>query len=85
MSLAKFERKRVEDLLADHGLVSAEILAKSITEAQEKGVGLLSLLAHENRISETDAAQLLSKEYQLPFIKTSAYELQRDSLGELPR
>lgn len=73
--LDKIVRKRLGDILVQEGLVEPGQLADSLVEQKRTGKLLGEILVESDLVSEWDIAKVISKQYQIPFILASSYEI----------
>jgi type IV pilus assembly protein PilB len=73
--LDKIIRKRLGDILVQEGLIRAEQLEDSLTEQSRTGRLLGEILVESGLVTEWDIAKVISKQYQIPFILASSYDI----------
>jgi type IV pilus assembly protein PilB len=76
---------RLGELLVRENLISLQQLQKAQEEARKSGGRLGSLLVKQGAIGESDLTQFLSKQYGVPAISLSDFDIDDDVLKLVPR
>lgn len=80
VNISKLTKKRLGELLLEEGLVKEEQIAEALKKQQETGELLGEVLVRLGYISEGDIARSLARQFGLPYIVASDYEIDPDVL-----
>lgn len=78
--MQRIRRRKFGEILVAEGLITREVLQDSLSRQQGSGMTVGALLLADGVITETDIVRCISSQYQLPFIRTSSYELDKGLL-----
>ncbi len=76
--LDKIVKKMLGDILVQEGLIEQAQLDDSLTEQSRTGKLLGEILVESDLVTEWDIAKVISKQYQIPFILASSYDIAPD-------
>jgi MSHA biogenesis protein MshE len=77
-------RIRLGDVLVEHGTITAEQLATSLTEQRRSGRKLGRVLADLGFVSESALHELLAKHLEVPFVDLKHARIDREAVKLLP-
>jgi len=81
LNLPKLIRKKLGEILVEEGLLKEEQIQEAL-QKQKAGGGLLGeVLVRLNYVSEIDIARAIAKQFGLPYIDATKYNISRDALA----
>lgn len=84
VNIAKLVRKKLGELLVDEGLLRDEQVQEALRKQKESGELLGEALVSLGYVSEVDIARAISKQFGLPYIDASRYQVTKDVANLLP-
>jgi hypothetical protein len=84
IQIAKLTRKRLGEILIEEGILKEDQLVESLRRQKETGELLGDVLVQLGFLSETDIARALVKQFGLPFIDASNYQVSRQAIESVP-
>lgn len=84
VNIAKLVRKKLGELLVDEGLLREEQIQEALKKQKESGELLGEALVSLGYVSEVDIARAISKQFGLPYIDASRYQITKDVTSILP-
>lgn len=85
MEIKKNTKKRIGEILIEKGFINTTQLERALQEQKEKGGLIGSILINMGALREEDLLCALSKQFDIPFIRLSHYNVNRNTLKLLPR
>ncbi|MGA1489734.1 MAG: hypothetical protein ACO4B4_09955 [Planctomycetota bacterium] len=80
--MQKIRRRKFGEILVAEGIISRESLRSALERQRGTGLTVGELLLQEGVIAESDIVRCICSQYQLPFIRPSAYEASSKLLDE---
>jgi hypothetical protein len=78
-------RTPLATMLTEAGLVTSDQVEDANAEASRTGDRLAEVVVRHGWVSEEDVAQLLAKQYELPFLEKDSFAVEPDAVGPLRR
>ena len=75
VNISKLTKKRLGELLQDEGLIKEEQIAEALKKQKETGELLGEVLLRLGYIGEVDIARCIAKQFGMPFILASDYDI----------
>ena len=75
----------IANMLLSHKKISEKQMTQIQTLSKESGQDMISVIIDKNFASETDIANIISKSYDLPKIKISDKNINKEALSKLPK
>lgn len=75
VNISKLTKKRLGELLQEEGLIKEEQIAEALKKQKETGELLGEVLVRLGYISEGDIARTLARQWGLPYIVASDYDI----------
>lgn len=83
-ALARQYGSRLGEILIDKNLITFDQLRVSIDEQRNSLKSLGEVLAEKGFVSESDIVEGLSKQYNIPYVKLSNYEINPHAVSKIP-
>jgi type IV pilus assembly protein PilB len=83
-ALARQYGSRLGEILIDKGLISFDQLQQSLDEQKNSVKTLGEILIEKGYLTEADLMEGLVKQYQLPYVKLSTYEIKPEVVSKIP-
>lgn len=83
-ALARQYGSRLGEILIDKNLITFDQLRISIDEQRNSLKSLGEILVEKGFVSETDIVEGLSKQYNIPYVKLSNYEINPHAVSKVP-
>ncbi len=83
-TLARQYGSKLGEILINKGLITFEQLQQSLYDQKSSSKSLGETLINKGFITEGDLMEGLSKQYNIPYIKISNYEINSDAISKVP-
>ena len=84
VNIAKLVRKRLGEILVDEALLKEEQVADALRIQTQKGGLLGEVLIELGYVSEFDIARAITKQFGLPYLDASRYQIDKEVQKLLP-
>ncbi|MFQ5655003.1 MAG: hypothetical protein ACE5GW_09765 [Planctomycetota bacterium] len=74
-TMQKIRRRKLGEILVSQGLVNRDALQVALQKQTETGDPIGEILLKEGVITESDIVRCICSQYQIPFIRPSAYQI----------
>ncbi len=78
------ERKKFGELLHEEGLITSEHLERALETQKKTGELLGEILVEEGLITEWDIVRVIVKQYKLPYLPSTKYNVSKEVLAIFP-
>ena len=78
------EKKKFGELLFEEGLITSEQLERALETQTRTGELLGEILVESNAIAEWDIVRVIVKQYKLPYLPSTRYNIPREVLSIFP-
>lgn len=85
MQIAKLLRKKLGEILVEEGLLKDDQVQDGIKRQKATGELLGEAFTALGLISENDIARAIVKQFGLPYLDASRYQISRDAINAIPR
>lgn len=75
VNISKLTKKRLGELLLEEGIINEEKIAEALKKQHETGELLGEVLLRLGHIGESDIARSIARQFGLPFIVASDYDI----------
>lgn len=83
-ALARQYGSKLGEILIGKGLITFDQLQEAIDEQKKSLKSLGEVLIERGYVAEADLIEGLSKQYGIPYVKLSNYEINPDAVGKVP-
>ncbi|HQP91526.1 MAG TPA: hypothetical protein PLU24_02520 [Candidatus Omnitrophota bacterium] len=83
-ALARQYGSRLGEILISKNLISFEQLQEAIDEQKNSSKSLGEILVNKGYVAEADLVDGLAKQYNMPYVKLSDYQINPDAVGKIP-
>ncbi len=83
--LEKLTPIRLAEVLTQKGLVPNEVITDALYAQDRHGEAFAEVLVSTGQISEWDLAKVVVEQFQIPFLMSSVYDINKKAIESLPR
>ena len=84
VNVPKLVKRRLSDILLEEGLLKEDLLNEALNRQKASGEPLPTVLQKMGVLAEIDLARAIAKQYNLPYLDASRYQIPRDVMDAIP-